>query len=162
MGGIFLIGIQSAEAIHAKRILIHFCTVMINVQGIYISKIIPGGAAAATGRLRMGDRLLSGSQSILMYPAWLGNFVISFIIVCQPASSNKLRESWSGEQCRQAEHWLIDVSYESTEVRSYFWLRVLFLDRRLIFKCWREVLITLVHRHSASEGDFHTSGIIKK
>jgi len=27
-------------------------------QGIYISKIIPGGAASATGRLRMGDRVL--------------------------------------------------------------------------------------------------------
>jgi len=27
-------------------------------QGIYISKIIPGGAAADTGRLRMGDRIL--------------------------------------------------------------------------------------------------------
>jgi len=28
-------------------------------QGIYISKIIPGGAAAATGKLRMGDRVLA-------------------------------------------------------------------------------------------------------
>jgi len=28
-------------------------------QGIYISKITPGGAAAVTGRLKMGDRLLS-------------------------------------------------------------------------------------------------------
>ncbi len=27
--------------------------------GIFISKIIPGGAAAATGKLRMGDRILS-------------------------------------------------------------------------------------------------------
>ena len=27
--------------------------------GIFISKIIPGGAAANTGRLRMGDRILS-------------------------------------------------------------------------------------------------------
>ena len=36
---------------------LHVCMM---VQGIYISKIIPGGAAAATGRLRMGDRLLSG------------------------------------------------------------------------------------------------------
>merc|ERR1719239_1726122 len=28
-------------------------------QGIYISKIIPGGAAAATGKLRLGDRVLA-------------------------------------------------------------------------------------------------------
>merc|ERR1719273_1375982 len=28
-------------------------------QGIYISKIIPGGAAAATGKLKMGDRILA-------------------------------------------------------------------------------------------------------
>merc|ERR1719362_2370309 len=27
-------------------------------QGIYVSKIIPGGSAAATGKLRMGDRIL--------------------------------------------------------------------------------------------------------
>merc|ERR1719239_1776612 len=28
-------------------------------QGIYVSKIIPGGSAAATGKLRMGDRILA-------------------------------------------------------------------------------------------------------
>lgn len=28
-------------------------------SGIFISKIIPGGAAARTGKLRMGDRILS-------------------------------------------------------------------------------------------------------
>jgi len=28
-------------------------------QGIYVSKIIAGGSAAATGKLRMGDRILA-------------------------------------------------------------------------------------------------------
>ena len=33
------------------------------LQGIYISKIIPGGSAAATGKLRMGDRILAVNET---------------------------------------------------------------------------------------------------
>jgi len=36
-------------------------------QGIYISKIIPNGAAAATGKLRMGDRILAVNDANLRF-----------------------------------------------------------------------------------------------